>query len=172
MPRGNFRTNGINQAGYGKQGYCKLCSIADPDLWQQYQQRVKAKWSPTKLNDWARATGHPSLVVAKDTLYSHRKHLEHPQDRMVSAVQKTQQAVVEAGPQSSPTEFLEALVSVGHKRVMENPEEVSIDHALRAAQQLSSQRSASSGMSMLIAAITGAGQMKNVTIIDGDSEEQ
>ena len=172
MPRGNFRTNGINQAGYGKQGWCKLCSIADPDVWQQYQQRVKAGWSPSKLNEWARTTGHPSLVVAKETLYGHRKHLEHPQDRMVTAVQKTQQKVVEAGPQSSPTEFLEAVVQVGMKRAIENPEEVTLDHALRAAQALSSQRSASSGMSMLIAAITGAGQMKNVTIIDGDSEEQ
>lgn len=171
MPRGNYRTAGIDNRGYGSQGFCKLCSFKDAKFQLSYDERTRAKWSPNQINEWAVKQGFEGAVASKETIYNHRKHVMHPQDRMVTAVQRTEnRTVATTEPVSSPDVFLESLVAIGARRAVENPEEVSIDHALRAATALKQNKGAGSGINILIAAMTG---MSNVsaTVLDGEAVE-
>lgn len=171
MPRGNYRTIGIDNRGYGSQGFCKLCSFKDARFQLSYDERTRAGWTPRNLNEWAEKSGQAGAVASKETIYNHRKHVQHPKDRIVSAVQRTEaRTVATTKPEASPDVFLEAIVSIGQQRAIDNPEEVTIDHALRAAQALKQSKSQSSGINILIAAMTGISDIQ-ATVIDGEAVE-
>ena len=156
MPRGPVRTAGVDNSGAGKQGYCKLCAMKDGLIQNQLDERTRMKWSPKQLNTWLETKVPGWVDVDRMTFYKHRKHVMHPQDRIVTAVQKAEQRALQTVPESSPDAFLGALVSLGHQKAIDNPEEVTIDHALRAASTLKqSKDTGKSGLNVLIALFTG-----------------
>lgn len=171
MTRGNYRKDGIDNRGYGSQGFCKLCSFKDAKFQLSYDERTRAKWSPNQINEWSKGQGQPGAVASKETIYNHRKHVMHPQDKVVTAVQRSEQRALQTKPQADPDTFLQAVVSTGMQRAIDNPEEITIDHALRAAQALNqSSGSAKGGIAVLIGLVTGK---SNVTahVIDGQAVE-
>lgn len=171
MPRGNFPADKLDMHGFGHQGYCKLCSLKDPRVQAEYNERVKAKWSPRQLNEWATQKGLPELVASKTTVYNHRVHVMHPRDALVTSVQRSQNKALQSAPQTTPDAFLDALVSIGHKKAIENPEEVSIDHALRAASTLKQSREKQGdGINVLIALFTGKAARPS-DVIEGQAVE-
>lgn len=172
MPRGNYRTQGIDNRGYGSQGFCKLCSFKDAKFQLSYDERCRANWSPKNLNEWVLTQDQPGAVASKETIYNHRKHVQHPKDRIVSAVQRTQARTLDvAKPQSSPDDFLQAVVEIGARRAVENPDEITIDHALRAAQALKQGgNNAKGGLAVIIGLLTGQSNAP-ATVIDAQAVE-
>lgn len=128
-----------SRAGANRAGYCKLCSFDNPIDQDEFDKRTglkksngKHKYSSTDLNNWL--TDHELSVVDPRTIYNHREHVEHPRDRVVNAIAKRR---AERGVQpasSSHEEFLQSLVAIGQDRIAANPEDVTIDQALKAAQ--------------------------------------
>lgn len=132
MPRTNFATEKVSTSGWGHQGYCKLCSITDPDVQKGLDQRIGAGWKAPALNDYL--IKNVGAGVNRQTIYSHIKHVQNPKDRLVTAVQKRQRTGGFLPAKVSEDQFLDALVASAHQRAVENPDEVTIDHGLRAAQ--------------------------------------
>lgn len=133
------------RAGFGKQGYCKLCALEDPVVQDELDRRIakvnknvpvgdrKRYWySPKKINDWLGAKGVGG--ASRDTVYKHRMHVANPKDRLVNAVVKRANDGYTPRPKVSETEFLDSVISIGQQRVMDDPGEVTIGQALRAAQ--------------------------------------
>jgi hypothetical protein len=154
--RGTVKVPGVDNAGAGKPGYCKLCSLRDGLIQNQFDERTREGWTPKQLNVWISSKVENWQAVDRETVYKHRDHVKHPQDRIVNAVQRAEQRALQTVPQSSPDAFLDALVSLGHQKAIDNPEEVTIDHALRAASTLKqSKDNSKGGLNVLIALITG-----------------
>ena len=138
MPSSPQSKSVVSPAGAGKPGYCVLCSVRDPVLQDELDKRFNARngnggnaYSWTKLNEWMESKG--IKIVARATIDKHRKHVLHPQDRVVNAIARR---TSEHGVQPAATsheDFLASLVSIGAMRISENPEDVTIDQALKAA---------------------------------------
>jgi hypothetical protein len=165
MPKGTAKVPGISNAGAGKPGYCKLCDLEDGTIQNQLDDRVRQKWSPKQLNTWLTRQIPGWAGVSENTVYKHRPHVQHPQDKLVSAVKRAEQRAVTVAPQSSPDEFLNALVSIGMQKAVENPEDVTIDHALRAASiQKQAKAAPNAGINVLIALMTN----NSAPVMDGE----
>ena len=170
----------INKGGYGQQGYCKLCSFSDPKLQDDFDRRTgmlkpgkkigddKAhEYSHSKLNDWLEQ--HGVKPVDRQTIYRHRKHVMHPKDRLVNAVQKREQDHGTLPANVSEDTFLQSIVAVGAKKVAENPEEVTIDQALKAAQIRSNMQKKGTDINVLVNIMT-SGDPQDV-VIEGEATE-
>ena len=156
MTRGPVKVPGISHAGVGKPGYCKLCDLEDGAIQNGLDDRVRQGWPPKQLDVWLKRQIPDWPGVASNTVYKHRPHVAHPQDKLVTAVKRAEQRAVTVPPKSSPDDFLNALVSIGMKRAVENPDDVTLDHALRAATALKQAKSpANQGINILIALMTG-----------------
>lgn len=89
-------------------------------------------WTPRQLNQWL--TEHDLPNYNRQTFYSHRQHILHPKDRMVSAVAKHAADIGTQPAKVTDEQFLDAVVAAGAKKVADNPDDVTIDHAIRAVQ--------------------------------------
>lgn len=118
-------------AGYGKQGYCKLCALESPYTQRQLDQRLGSGWSASRLIAWLAPKG---IKVSRDTIYTHKKHIANPRDRLVSAVEKRAAEHGYLPAKVSEDQFLENIISLGNQRIAESPDDVTIAHALKAAQ--------------------------------------
>lgn len=133
MPKGNFATGpGVSTAGFGKVGYCVLCSFKDAGTQRQFDQKTGSMWTPRQLNQWL--TEHDLPNYNRQTFYSHRQHVLHPKDRMVSAVVKHERTVGTQPQKATDEQFLDSIISAGAQKVIDNPDDVTIDHAIRAVQ--------------------------------------
>lgn len=70
---------------------------------------------------------------------------------------------------STNEQYLEAIRDLGYKRAVENPEEVTIDHGLKAAQVLASQKRGGGDTIILLAKVFTGGGLPDV--IDGEYQE-
>jgi len=154
--RGPVKSPGVSNAGAGKPGYCKLCDLEDGTIQNALDDRVRQGWTPKALDTWLERQIPGWTGVSPNTVYKHRPHVKHPQDKLVTAVRRSEQRAVMVPPKSSPDDFLNALVSIGMKKAVENPDDVSLDHALRAATALKQAKApANQGINILIALMTG-----------------
>ena len=170
------------KAGQGKQGYCKLCSLSDPVLQDEFDKRVRmlkpgrdAKhmrgwvYTPEQLNEYLGDRIEGFKPVNRQTIYSHRKHVMHPQDKLVTAVKKHDLEHSKGRPQTSDQEFLDAVISLGYANAIADPDRVSVDHALKATQIKSQSKDRGSAHQTLVAIFTGGS--KPPDIIEGDVTE-
>lgn len=173
---GNF-----TRAGYGHQGYCKLCSISDPVLQDDFDRRVRLekknftgnpnhrfKYSADALREWLRE--HDLGAPALPTIYQHREHVAHPKDRLVSAVKKRELTGYTPRAKVGEEEFLDTIISLGHQRISQNPDEVTIDQALKATQIRANMKRQGQDVKQLVAIFTG-GQPPPQDIIEGEVRE-
>jgi hypothetical protein len=167
-------TKGVSVAGYGKQGYCKLCSLEDPRLQDALDKRVGLKtgdryeYTGNKVNAWLVEKGI-DLSTSRPTLYAHREHVKHPKDRLVNAVQKRE---IEHGTVPATVtneEFLNTLIAIGHRRAAANPDEVTIDQALKATQIKQNAKEKGNAQAVLVNIFTSGAQ--EPTIIEGEVRE-
>ena len=155
MPRGTVKVPGVSNAGAGKPGYCKLCDLEDGTVQNQLDDRTRQGWTPKQLNVWLGRQIEGWTGVSDPTVYNHRKHVQHPQDKLVTAVKRTESRALTVPPQSSADDFLGSLIAIGQRRALENPEDVTIDHAIRAATALKQNKDGGkSGIQALVALIT------------------
>ena len=160
----------INRAGFGRPGWCKLCSLKDPQAQDDLDARCRADWNARQLGDLLR--DRYQITVNRQTIYAHQKHAMHPKDRIVTAVQKSEQRALQTKPVASNEQFLEAIREAGYQRAMTNPDEVTIDHGLKAAQILASQKqSGGNAIFVLVRAVTGGGLPPD-DVVDGDFREE
>lgn len=161
----------INESGQYQPGYCKLCSVADPRMQDELDKRVghrKANgdyaYSAKAINEWL--VGQGTVSVARRTIYNHRRHVEHPQDRLVNAIAKRAREHGVQPAQTSHEEFLSSLVSLGQQRITDNPEEVTIDHALKAAKIQADKEKKGNTQNVLVQLFTNGGDT-----IEGEARE-
>lgn len=171
----------VSTAGTGKPGYCKLCSMQDPEDQDELDKRTGLKkddryvYSPDRLNEWLAERGITDqkgqpLKANRQTWYSHRKHVMHPKDRIVSAIEKR---TVEHGVQPaqvSEDQFLDSLIKIGNSKIAADPEAVTIDQALKAVQIKKNSGQKQDGQRTLIAIFTGTREMSE-DIIEGEVVE-
>lgn len=126
-------------AGSGHPGYCTLCSLKDLRAADSIDKRCRAlKENGRNEFSYSEIRLHMSELgikpVSRATIDKHRQHVRHPKERVVTAVQRSQSAAVATPAQVGHDEFLQSLVSLGAQRIAENPGEVTVDQALKAAQ--------------------------------------
>lgn len=154
----------------GVKGYCRFCDITQfKDAAQQDAFDARAReYGPTNINRWLEANGLKKC--SPHTLYDHREHIKHPQDRIVSAVEKRQREGGIQPARTSHDEFLQSLVSIGAAKVAADPDSVTVDQALKAAKIQSDKEKKGGGDNILIQLFTeGAGPV--ATVIEGEAEE-
>lgn len=164
----------MNKGGHGQPGYCMLCALNDPIMQDELDRRAGLKdengrnaYSWKKLNEWMESKG--MKTVARGTIDKHRKHVEHPRDRVVNAIAKRTMEHGVQPAQASHEEFLASLVSIGQQRISENPEEVTIDQALKAAQIQAQREKKGSTHNILVQLFTSGPD--EATIIEGEATE-
>lgn len=88
---------------------------------------------------------------SKPTWYAHKKHITAP---IVTATQEAKRNPVIV-PQSS-VGALEMIRNLGMRNAVENPETVTVDHALKAATELERSKGSSGGVVMILAKMLAA----------------
>lgn len=118
----------ISKAGFGKPGYCKLCAFAhEPEL----NQRLKDGWNSRQIQDWLAKF---EVTADRGTIAKHKKyHISSPQDRLVNHAKKARKKG-ELITNSTPQEFLQAVQDLAYKKIQDDPDAVTVEHGLRAAQ--------------------------------------
>lgn len=113
----------------GKPGYCKICDHpAAQFLNRKLEQDGEKVFNASRARELAQQLG---LIFGRDTWGEHKKHITAP---LI-----THQKAALANPVIVPKTnvgVLEAIRDIGMKNVAEHPEEVTVDHALRAASEL------------------------------------
>jgi len=128
--------------GAGKPGYCKLC--AHPNL-PEINKQIKAGLNAAQLNAYCNERW--GLTAARQTWYTHiKQHATHPADKVV-AVSKLPRPNGELIRQTTDEEFTQAVIDIGMRKAIEDPDSISIDHALKAVQIRSSAKSSGPGTS-------------------------
>lgn len=160
----------IRTGGLGRQGYCKLCSFDDPDFQHDFDVRVNKKWSQAKINEWLAQYELPG--ISRTTLYNHRQHVANPKDRLVTAITKRAAEQPQLPATVSEDQFLEAVVSQGYRRVAEDPDSVTIDQALKAAQIRANLQKKGQSINVLVGVFGGGASMtQEPPVIEGQVRE-
>jgi hypothetical protein len=152
---------GVSRAGFGKPGYCKLCaSTALADV----NEAIKNGWNARQVNTMLEAKY--GWKVNRQTFYSHKEHASHPADRVVNSVEKAKADGNVLPRQSTPTQFLEAVRDLAMQRAIDHPEEVTIDHGIKAAQVLAQSNKRGGDITILLARVVTGGDP--AVVIEGE----
>jgi hypothetical protein len=156
------------KAGAGKPGYCKLCSFDDPIIQDGFDSRV-LDYSPQKLNDWLKTKIEDHKPVSRGTIYTHRRHVMSPQDRVVQATQRRDMVHGKQPQRVEESEFLDAVISLGHTNALADPSAITVDQALKATQIKQSAKAKGDAHQTLVAIFTG--NYTPETVIEGEAKE-
>lgn len=122
-------------SGYGRVGFCKVCAHPGAQFINAAIVRADADGKPMTANamiQYMRALD-PDFNADRHTMYKHRAdHLTSP---LVTAVEKTRRESPQILPKNN-TEALEMVRDLGMQTVIDNPETVGVDHALRAISEM------------------------------------
>lgn len=157
----------VSRAGFGRQGYCRLCSFQDL---RQLNDKIKAGWNARQVKDWLVA--NYGVTFSRQTFYTHKdEHMTRPEDKIVSAVEKAQRKDLMLPRVSSNEQYLEAIRDLGYARAVANPDEVTIQDGLKAAQILVSQKARGGDTFVLLAKVFTGGDFAPSEVIDGEAHE-
>lgn len=156
------------KAGAGRPGYCKLCSFDDPKLQDEFDKRV-LDYTPRQLNDWMKTKIVGHKPIARQTIYSHREHVKSPEDRVVQATKRRDLIHGKQPQRTSESEFLDAVIALGHENALMDPEAVTVDQALKATQIKQAAKAKGDAHQTLIAIFTG--NYAPESVIEGEVKE-
>lgn len=154
------------KSGQGHQGYCKLCSFSDPKVQDEFDKRV-LDYSSTLLNEWLVNKGLKK--VNRQTIYSHREHVRSPQDRLVQATTRRDIAHGKQKARTTDDELLDTIIQLGYDNAVANPDNVTVEQALKAVGIKKQTNSKGGAHQVLVAIMTGNYQPED--IIEGEVEE-
>ena len=154
------------KAGAGRQGYCKLCSFDEPTVQDAFDKRVQ-DYSPKQLNEWLKTKG--IKPVNRQTVYSHREHVKAPEDRLVQAKQRRDMVHGKQPRRTSESEFLDAVIALGHENALLDPEAVTVDQALKATQIKQAAKAKGDAQQLVVAIFSG--NYSPEMVIEGESQE-
>ena len=155
------------KSGAGRQGYCKLCSFDEHTVQDAFDKRV-LDLSPAKLNAWLKTKGIDP--VNRQTIYSHREHVKAPEDRVVQAKQRRDLAHGKQPRRTSESEFLDAVIALGHENALLDPASVTVDQALKATQIKQAAKAKGDAHQVLVQIMTG-NYNEPATVVEGESRE-
>lgn len=147
-------------SGKGKPGYCKICDSP----WAEAINRLIAQDNNEAETKRAIQVIDPDFTWNRQTFYGHKKHVTHPLVTHAKAAQENPVVV----PKTNRG-VLEAIRDIGMQRAVENPDEVTVDHALRAAAELNKTENKADGALMILIKTISGGQAPEV--IEGDWSE-
>lgn len=130
-PRGRHPTALERASGYGRIGFCKLCSHPGAQFLAAAIVRAENDGKPmtsTQMQAYMKMLD-PDFSADRHVYYTHKKdHLTSP---LVTAVQNTRENSPRIVPQSN-REAMEMIRDEGMKNVIDHPETIGIDHVLKA----------------------------------------
>lgn len=145
--------------GEGHPGYCKLCAW---DQAKAFNAAVNSGLNAAQALRWAEARG---MTFTRQTFYKHKPHALTPENAVVAVAEQGRKALTIK--KTSNVGFLEAIRDIGYSKAIEDPDKISIEHALKAAAILESRKEkAGDHLTILIGVMTGHRQP---TIIDAES---
>lgn len=161
---------GADRRGFGKKGYCLLCS------WEhviELDRLIRQGRNNAECAEWAKSRF--GFTWNRQTFYKHRdEHAKSPEDRVIQASQKSPGQSGLVVRKSSNNEFLEAIRDIGLAKAVRDPEDISIDHALKAAQILETRKDrAGDQINLLVQIVTQGAPPIQVTgpVIEGEATE-
>lgn len=151
--------------GFGKTGYCKLCHWEhEPEL----NRLIKAGKNAADCDRWA--TDKFGFHFTRQTFYKHKEHVE----KGVTVGQS--KAVVPIAPggklqirKGSNREFLETIRDIGLAKAELDPDAVSIDQSLKAAQILETSKQKQTDLTIVFAQVV-TGQRPDI-VVEGTARE-
>jgi hypothetical protein len=146
-------------AGSGTPGFCKICAHPDAHVFIRGAReggKTGKGWNSKEAQEAGRVYG---LTFSRQTWYAHLDHAKTGEQRLITAAQKVREdgaLTVQGIKKSSNTELLEAIRDIGSQRAINNPEEVTLDHALKAVQIMENRKDKSSdSLNILVQFVTG-----------------
>jgi hypothetical protein len=139
-------------------GSCKACQST---FAKQINKRLARGESYNKVIAWL-ATNEFS--ISKPTLIAHKRHITDPKTTVVEQARKNP-----AIKRVSHDEFLQSLVDIGAARAASNPDDVTLDQSIRAAQTLSSKGESKTNVLLILAQRLSPASLEPV--IEGDWRE-
>jgi len=141
----------VSRAGYGKPGYCKICAFEGVG---EINKLIKLGRKVPQIKTWVKAN-YDGFDFDRQVLYKHRdEHVAHPKDQLVAVSLREQAKVVATEkPKATNDEFLEAVRDIGFRRAEMYPDEVTVDHALKAASIMANKRDKASNVFLMMAQI-------------------
>ena len=133
--------------GRGKPGYCKLCSSPYMDAINKLIAQGKNE-GETKRTIQAI---DPDFTWNRQTFYAHKDHITSPLVTHAEAARKNPVVV----PKTTKG-VLEAIRDIGMQRAVDHPEEVTVDHALRAATELNRTQKSGEGWQIVLAKLVSS----------------
>lgn len=150
-------------AGQGKPGFCSVCAHTEVAA---INKKVREGLNAAQLNRWCKERF--GFEVHRTVWYAHKAHAQSPEQRVVQAAEQQRRALdIKRG---SNTSFLEAVRDIGLAKAITDPEQVSIDHALKAVSILENRKDrAGDQINLLVAIVTG--QNAPQTIVEAEYKE-
>jgi hypothetical protein len=106
-------------------GSCKLCRS---EFRSEINRRLARGETREQVQEWLATK---DFKVSLPTLTTHRQHITDPKTTLVEQAQRNP-----AIRRVTNSEFLETIRDIGAQRAIDNPDSVSLTHALKAAAQL------------------------------------
>ena len=160
----------FSKSGANNPGYCKLCSLSEPKLQDEFDRRV-LDYTPRQLNTWLRERVENFKDISNPTIYKHREHVKHPKDRVVSVVEKRKREGNYLPQRTSEQQFLDSIITLGYDKAMNDPDSVTIDHALKATQIKSQAKQKGDAHNVLVQIFTGNVPSLGGMVIEGEAVE-
>lgn len=148
--------------GASREGYCKICS-------SPYAAAVnKLIVDGKNAAEVGRQVSNLGLTFTRHTFYKHKDdHVTHP---LITAVKRAQRNPLVV-PKSNHG-ALEMIRELGMRKAVDNPEEVTIDHALKAAQILQASEKKGDNILVVLAKAVMAEPPDDIAgLIEGEYEE-
>lgn len=144
-------------------GRCKICAW---DKAKAFNKAVaQAGMNASQAQTWASQRG---LTFDRKTYYTHRDHSQHPADALVSYADR---AALQAAPTVTNTQFLEAIRDIGFQNAVDNPENVTLGHALKAVDTLERRRDQGQDLIAVLAKMMLGAKVEQVVTIEGQYQE-
>jgi len=154
--------------GQGKPGYCKVCDSKAAEFLNAKVAADPKGFNAAKAQEFALELV-PDLTFTRQTWYEHVKHITHP---LITHAKKAQESPA-IQPKTNQG-VLEMIRDIGMKRAMENPDEVTVDHAIKAATALEAKKLGSDNVIILLAKFMSQQKPEELTtgeVIQGNWRE-
>ena len=149
--------------GRGKPGFCKICIHPAAQFLNKRYEAEGEDFNAAKAARLAKEIDS-DFSFSRQTWYSHLEHITHP---LVTAVEDAKKHPVVV-PKTNEG-VLEAIRDIGMRRAAEHPDEVGVDHALKAASILAQKQPKSDSIVVLLAKVISASPPPE--IIEGEFTE-
>jgi hypothetical protein len=147
--------------------WCRLCGEPwTPDLDKGIRE---SKWNANQVNEWLKRHGESA---SRELVYKHRDHVMGPQTAIIKAGANARKELTIR--EASNDVFLEAIRDIGYSKAIENPQSVTLDHAIKAVGILEGRKGKSGDiLNLLIAVVSGHRPEIEVngTVIEGEVRE-